>query len=956
MLKGVTRLGQAFMAPGGEMLWRDGKGYDDEKVLRGKDLIIRPGVKMPDGKCVDQVWWYWRSSKADQEGEGAVGVQCRVPGHSLCPYEAASEIFTAFPERQKGGEEDGLPLFRLSDGSPVKRSLIRDLLGRGATRAGYPRSRVGVHSLRVGGATALWLASEGNAPLVRRLGRWASDAYHRYLWDLPQMPPELTAKMLTADTEIPWARIVGEVTGVPAVGGVEENDKEEKPEYEKEERRAEEARETRAGDAVGDGLVPDEGPSKTCPTCEEPLECWERQCPECRMLGIDADHFKKERIEAREAQQEWEKRQPKTIQGAFWGAQVKNGAQWERSVQWCMDWIREGMPVGEGKPTSELDGKFGYGSSLAAGMGGKVDAEDMQILFLAKRWRRGGEQEEQYAPHKFSARWAGGKRRETSGQPHNREWVRRSVDWYRQRKESLQQLWEEAVQQKMRVFRTWQQEGDTVAKYLVKRRAEEERELEEELFEIGNEVEEWKLRAREALVVDELGDLVWLEALANAWVRSQAEWVVGDAGGRAGGAGRGTYGEETSDEEDVDEDDLPPLEEPPPEGWGYVGALTVGDEPRTEERHRVIHDLRGEQANVYPNVDVEALGDTLRLVTQMMQNGGHQYLGPGAQGLDLSWVRWRGRWSSDAIQRYVTADQGNDGGPETEDSSGEEETVEGNPPPNDEPPRPTGWVAGDATRLEISAVDLRNLRGRSEYWRTLVDDRAAAVRHLGITFAPGTANQELDQALEHSGGYTSEEDDYTGEFRTVRERGVFPHNPPETYGACSQTGRVRAEGSPECGKVIGGRFGGSKPCAREGCTAATCFPHSFFWLSSSRRRCWESRAREVGGGEVGPVQTVWGLDWQAGEGTLTLADASSRQGSPRDGISEEVAQGRGALAQWWKAVDENQNAGTEEAAEQKDRVEARGSGEPAGPVGGDRAHGGQSADPHPENLSSRKKF
>ena len=89
------------------------------------------------------------------------------------------------PERAPGGQEQDLPLFRWANGEPVKRSYVREILGLAAVRLGLPRSRVGVHSLRVGGATALWVGTQGSATLVRRLGRWASDAVHAYLWDLP---------------------------------------------------------------------------------------------------------------------------------------------------------------------------------------------------------------------------------------------------------------------------------------------------------------------------------------------------------------------------------------------------------------------------------------------------------------------------------------------------------------------------------------------------------------------------------------------------------------------------------------------------------------------------------------------------------------------------------------------------------------------------------------------------
>ena len=104
-----------------------------------------------------------------------------VSGNPLCPVTALGRLQTTFPERAPGGHEQDLPLFRWANGEPVKRSYVREILGLAAVRLGLPRSRVGVHSLRVGGATALWVGTQGNATLVRRLGRWASDAVHSYL-------------------------------------------------------------------------------------------------------------------------------------------------------------------------------------------------------------------------------------------------------------------------------------------------------------------------------------------------------------------------------------------------------------------------------------------------------------------------------------------------------------------------------------------------------------------------------------------------------------------------------------------------------------------------------------------------------------------------------------------------------------------------------------------------------
>ena len=51
-----------------------------------------------------------------------------------------------------------------------------------AVAAGKDASEVGAHSLRIGGATAMYHSTD-DLNKVRRFGRWASDVFHIYLWE-----------------------------------------------------------------------------------------------------------------------------------------------------------------------------------------------------------------------------------------------------------------------------------------------------------------------------------------------------------------------------------------------------------------------------------------------------------------------------------------------------------------------------------------------------------------------------------------------------------------------------------------------------------------------------------------------------------------------------------------------------------------------------------------------------
>ena len=53
---------------------------------------------------------------------------------------------------------------------------------------------MGTHSLRIGGASALLHAGE-HIETIKRIGRWVSDAFQRYLWEANEDTIGLSRKM-----------------------------------------------------------------------------------------------------------------------------------------------------------------------------------------------------------------------------------------------------------------------------------------------------------------------------------------------------------------------------------------------------------------------------------------------------------------------------------------------------------------------------------------------------------------------------------------------------------------------------------------------------------------------------------------------------------------------------------------------------------------------------------------
>ena len=106
-------------------------------------------------------------SKTDPFRSG-VTVRVCATGTDLCPFGALARFIVL--RGQRGG-----PLFAFEDGSFLTRSHVASVLQRFV-----PLHSVNTHSLRQGGATML--AQLGVPPyVIQSLGRWASDAYRRYI-------------------------------------------------------------------------------------------------------------------------------------------------------------------------------------------------------------------------------------------------------------------------------------------------------------------------------------------------------------------------------------------------------------------------------------------------------------------------------------------------------------------------------------------------------------------------------------------------------------------------------------------------------------------------------------------------------------------------------------------------------------------------------------------------------
>ena len=138
----------------------------------------------------------FRKTKADQQAFGCTRTQYAVDHRSrteVCVVTALRMLKAWAPCRFQGAEAH-LPLFRTAKGELLTREKVQGVLQDAAAAVGLPHSRFKTHSLLIGGASAMLHATQ-QFDLVKRFGRWSSDAVHIYLHDSAQQVRDLASAM-----------------------------------------------------------------------------------------------------------------------------------------------------------------------------------------------------------------------------------------------------------------------------------------------------------------------------------------------------------------------------------------------------------------------------------------------------------------------------------------------------------------------------------------------------------------------------------------------------------------------------------------------------------------------------------------------------------------------------------------------------------------------------------------
>ena len=173
----------------------DSNGVDEDMVLRGVDLRFTKDAIGVEDDTANEVTMQFRKTKTDQLCFGESKTLKSTGVHVLCPVEALLRMKKAWPTRFIKTHGDALkPLFRWANGNVLKRTEVQSLLQQAARGVGLPPERFMSHSLRIGGATALF-QSTGEIELVKCQGRWSSSAVQRYLHDGGEQLARVSVKM-----------------------------------------------------------------------------------------------------------------------------------------------------------------------------------------------------------------------------------------------------------------------------------------------------------------------------------------------------------------------------------------------------------------------------------------------------------------------------------------------------------------------------------------------------------------------------------------------------------------------------------------------------------------------------------------------------------------------------------------------------------------------------------------
>ena len=177
-----------------------GDGPSPDNCLQKKDLqgfSDGSDTPAPAHVRVTELCEWQHRHKGDQAGDGSImNIYEDENGSPTCAVALYNRLRSIRPDAfsAERGEEF---LFTMSDGSVVTPAPLEKLLKEVAVRMKFKPDGIRLHSLRAGGATALWHAGFDTFTIQGR-GKWRSDAFKTYIWDGREKARDVATRMWAA--------------------------------------------------------------------------------------------------------------------------------------------------------------------------------------------------------------------------------------------------------------------------------------------------------------------------------------------------------------------------------------------------------------------------------------------------------------------------------------------------------------------------------------------------------------------------------------------------------------------------------------------------------------------------------------------------------------------------------------------------------------------------------------
>ena len=141
-----------------------------------------------------------KASKTDPFREG-VTLLIAQTSHSICPVDALKRYLS------KAYHKSG-PLFPFKNGTYLTRTKVTETIKRALVKHGKSPEQYSSHSFRIGAASTAAAAGISDS-LIKSLGRWRSDCYHRYIRinkaKLCQVPKKLASTQSVHKIWLPFS-------------------------------------------------------------------------------------------------------------------------------------------------------------------------------------------------------------------------------------------------------------------------------------------------------------------------------------------------------------------------------------------------------------------------------------------------------------------------------------------------------------------------------------------------------------------------------------------------------------------------------------------------------------------------------------------------------------------------------------------------------------------------------